>query len=61
MGDEPEIQNIRIYTASNYLNLRFNLSRSFNRRIEKAIKSGLTVKFSYRITLAQEQSWRNDR
>ncbi len=61
LGDEPEVKSIRIYTSSNYLNLRFNLSRSLNPTIKKAIESGVTVRFSYYITLAQEQSWRKDR
>jgi len=60
-AESPEIQNIRISTSSNYLNLRFSLIQWFTQKMEKTIQSGIPIKFNYYITLAQQRSWKTDK
>ena len=54
------IRNISISNSSTYLHVQFQLSNSFNKKMEEAIKTGIPTTFKYYINLYQQRSLWND-
>jgi len=52
-AENTVIRNISISSSSIYLNARFQLAHSFNKKMEEAIKTGIPTTFNYYINLYQ--------